>query len=54
MHRAAAALKRFVEPTPKRHRAKACAHDMGMLAAAAIETALERHTGRGIVVSFGL
>src|SRR5439155_24733357 len=54
MNRAAAAPKRFVEPTPKRHRAKERGHRMRMFAATTIETALELNPRRDLVVGFGL
>jgi hypothetical protein len=54
MQRGTAASERFVEPTPKRHRAKERGHGMRMLAATTIETALEFNSRRGLIVGFGL
>src|SRR5688500_7821152 len=54
MNRATAAPERFVEPTPKGHRAKERGHRMRMLAPTAIETALEFNTRRGLAVGCGL
>src|ERR687898_2325338 len=51
MNGATSMAKGFVEPTPQGHRSKECAHDTRVLAAAAIETALQRHPQRGLVVS---
>src|SRR4029434_11155429 len=50
----AAASTRFVESAPERYRPKERAHALRVLATAAIETAFERHPGRGLAVSFGL
>jgi hypothetical protein len=46
--------KRFVESTPEGHGAKERVHDMRVLAAAAIETTLERYPQRGLVVGVRL
>jgi len=50
MHRATAAAERFVEPTPKRHRAKESGHGTGMLTASTIETALKLDPSRCLIV----
>src|SRR5918998_3646964 len=51
MNGATSMAKGFVEPTPQGHRPKEWAHDTRGLAAAAIETARQRHPPRGLVVS---
>ncbi len=54
MHRATAVSERFVEPTPKYHRAKERGHRMRMFAATAIKAACIRNPGRSLLISFGL